>query len=105
MIINSFTNQTETPIKEMKTYNTYARMPIYLNDESITEVKSKSYPPYLYANLDLYGMNEPYGYWTHSSSTVNSISAWYVYCGGGVFENYVGTDSDPGVRPVITLKI
>lgn len=40
MTINTYTDETGTPVKEMQTYNTYARMPIYLRDATKTETNS-----------------------------------------------------------------
>jgi len=83
-----------------------ARMPIRSSDASITEVTSKTNASYLYENFDSnYEYSGPYGYWTLSSFTVDSYSAWYVRCNGKLNFDDVDNAGSNGVRPVITLKI
>lgn len=102
MIIDSFNNDTGASF-EMNLYNTYARMPMYLSDDSETEVVDKINASWLYTNLD--GNTAPYGYWTFSSYSSSLDYAWRVSYSGQVGAGDVDSDGHSGVRPVITLKL
>ena len=52
------------------------------------------------ATFNTYG-NTNYGYWTLSPRY--SYGAWRVLSDGRLYNNYVNTDSDSGIRPVITI--
>jgi len=81
-----------------------ARMPIYSNDASVTEVSNKtSINVFLYDNLDPNEEYRPYAYWTLSSDDLNK--AWRADCYGVLSGNPVEWDDYSGVRPVITVNL
>ena len=97
MVVDTFIDDTGAT-HNMKAYNTYARMPIYLSDATKTEVADETDANrYLIDNLS-------FAYWT---ATAYSTTAAIIVCGGplGVIE--VGRDGDygAGVRPVITFDL
>ena len=112
MVINTYTDETGKSYK-MEAFNTYARLPIYLNDETKTEVEDKKTDgsnAYLYDNLRSDGID---GYWTISSAPNDQFSnqAWIVRrddldTGSVVYGNPISDRYNrKGVRPVINLKI
>mgnify|MGYP004470238301 CR=1 FL=1 len=63
--------------------------------------KTSGLSTWLYGNLS--NSSAPSGYWTSTPRASNSRSAWYVYCGGGLYVD--GVDYGYyGVRPVITVS-
>ena len=80
-----------------------ARMPIFSNDTTKTEVaNSNGSNTYLYENIF---SGTIYGYWTLSSYN-SSLCALFLGKNGKVnFDSDVSSNSTNGVRPVITLKL
>ena len=94
------------------------RMPIYTRDTVTTEVsESNGNNEYLYENLtstsywagsgtqptnNISGIS---GYWTLTSVGSSPSVAMIVYYPGILFDDYAGSSSYYGVRPVITLKL
>lgn len=108
MIVDTFTDNVGAT-HNMKTYNTYARIP-YLSEISSYDSTTKT-NAYLYDYLKLSNniqtnkIDDIYGYWTLTSSATISRFAWFVYYNGVVDSSDVRYDGYRGVRAVINLKI
>ena len=85
-------------------YPLRARMPIYSNDTTITEILNKTnVSSYLYDNLDPEAKKAPYGYWSISSYVNDSDFAWRVRYAGYVDTGSIRSATGSGVRPVIQV--
>ena len=64
--------------------------------------KTSGLSTWLYGNLNV-NNSAPYGYWTSTPNASYSSRAWSVNYGGTLNYGIVGSDSNFGVRPVITV--
>ena len=80
-----------------------ARLPIYSNNTSATEVSAKiTTNEFLYDNLKTDNVG-PNGYWTLSTGADGTYNAYFVNSTGNVGSTVILNSN--GVRPVITLKL
>ena len=99
LTIDSFFCEYDGNTYKMKTYYTYARLPIYLDDSTKTEVGNKlsnSVFDFLYENL-----GDGLSYWTNVS--INAQDMWAVSGSGHPVQERIYYKL--GVRPVISLKL
>jgi len=111
IIINSLDSNDSNP-KNMKVYNTYARMPYYneVKDVSTDKMWLIDYLENIYDEKEKIegrenGINGIAGYWTLSYGAVYSDYAYRVNYKAALGTYRVYTDSSFGVRPVINLKL
>jgi len=110
MTINKFSqcNYQGCSEKTMTEYVVNARMPIYLSDETKSEVSNQTENnAYLYENLNSEEMGVPRGYWILSATSAYPDYAYHTFWIGEIWSVDTSIDNDQylGVRPVINLKI
>ena len=92
---NKYTSFTET----MR-----ARMLTYTEANNIKTANNNTMPTWMYINLNGTGDNNTYGYWLSAAIAYDSTSAWGVGCSGDINGYYVYSETNVGLRPVITLS-
>ena len=96
---------TTATTEESVVENVRARLPRREEIYAINNSTTLTSTPWLYENLYGTGDNMIYGYWTSTTYSVDSSSAWIVYCyGDGVLSSDGVSIDNRGLRPVITLS-
>jgi len=109
--ISMYNDENGETYKLPKTYTINARLPYYSELES-ANAKTLYLIDYLHgkadANWGIVGRNsvtEVYGYWTLSSSSINTSKAWYINYNSILYEYDVSHNTGIGVRPVINVPV